>query len=49
MALLPVFYCISRYRNVTICPRVQLMSGLKVVSLVPFVIPFVTAQQTALS
>ena len=45
----PGFYFLSRYKNVTICPRVQLLFGLKVVSLVPFVIPFVTAQQTALS
>ena len=44
-----VFSRISRYRNVTICPRVQVFSGLNVVSLVPFVIPFVTAQRTALS
>ena len=37
----------ARYRKVTIWPRVQVLSGEKVVSLVPLVTPFSTAQATA--
>ena len=39
----------ARHRNVTICARVQDASGLKVVSEVPEVMPFSTAQATASS
>lgn len=38
---------ISRYIKVTICARVQFMSGLNVVLLVPFVMPSLTAHATA--
>ena len=38
-----------RQRKVTICARVQFLSGLKVVVLVPLVILFYTAQSTAFS
>ena len=41
------FVWARRYRKVTICPRVQVSSGLNVVPLVPFVMPFSTAQRTA--
>ena len=37
----------QRYRKVTIWARVQLVLGLKVVSLVPLVTPFSTAHWTA--
>lgn len=37
---------IARYRKETICPRVQTLSGEKVVAEVPLVIPFSTAQAT---
>lgn len=37
----------SRWRNVTICPRVQGAAGLNLVLEVPLVIPWATAQQTA--
>ena len=40
-------YVLSRYRNVTIWPRVQGLPGLNVVALVPLVISFFTAQSTA--
>lgn len=36
-----------RYRNVTICALVQSLSGLKVVSLVPWVTSFATDHMTA--
>ena len=36
-----------RYKNVTICARVQEADGENVVALVPLVIPFATAQRTA--
>ncbi len=44
------FYCsaISRQRNVTIWARVQTFSGEKFVPPVPLVMPFSTAQRTAL-
>ena len=35
------------YRNVTMCARVQIMSGLKVSALVPTVMPFLTAHRMA--
>ena len=38
----------ARYRKVTIWPLVQVSSGAKVVGVVPLVIPFSTAQATAL-
>ena len=38
----------ARYRNVTICARVQVSSGENVVALVPLVTPVSTAQLTAL-
>ncbi len=38
----------SRYRKVTICPRVQVSSGPKVVAVTPLVMPLDTAQDTAL-
>ncbi len=38
----------SRYRNVTICARVQVESGLKWVGSVPLVMFFSTAHSTAL-
>ncbi len=41
------YFAIARYRNVTICPRVQMVSGLKVVALVPAVTPFSIAHATA--
>ena len=37
----------ARYRNVAICPRVQVVSGANVVALVPLVTPCSTAQLTA--
>ena len=37
----------ARYRKVTICARVQGSFGLKVVSLVPVVMPSQAAQMTA--
>ena len=37
----------ARYRNATICARVQTALGLKVVSVVPLVIPFSTAHSIA--
>ena len=40
-------YFMSLYRNVTICPRVQGLSGLNVLALVPLVMFFDTAQSTA--
>ena len=40
-------YLLALYRNVTICPRVQVLSGEKVVAEVPEVMPFSTAQLTA--
>ena len=42
-----IAYAISRYRKVTIWPRVQVASGLKVVELVPAVTPLFTAHRTA--
>ena len=39
----------ARYRKVTPCARVQMSSGLKVVSVVPLVMPFSTAHATALA
>ena len=46
--LLMIFgYAKSRYRNVTICARVQVSFGLNVVALVPFVTFPATAQKTA--
>ena len=41
-----LFYFISRYRNVTIWPLVQVISGEKWVLSVPFVIPLPTAHST---
>ncbi len=41
-------YFISRYRKVTICPLVQVLSGLKWVASVPLVMFFSTAHRTAL-
>ena len=38
---------LQRQRKVTICARVQLVSGLNAVSLVPLVMPFSTAHSTA--
>ena len=43
------YSAVARYRKVTTWPLVQVASGLKVVSEVPFVIPFSTAQATAFS
>ena len=40
---------LARYRKVTICPRVQSLMGLNVVSLVPVVIFYCTAHWTALA
>ena len=40
-------YCAARYIKVTICARVQFISGLNVVSLVPTVTPQDTAHTTA--
>ena len=37
----------ARYKKVTICPRVQTLSGEKVVAEVPLVTPCATAQATA--
>lgn len=37
----------ARYRNITICPRVQALAGPNVVLLVPDVMPFASAQATA--
>ena len=37
-----------RYRNVTICPRVQELAGENAVADVPVVMPFSLAQRTAL-
>ena len=42
------YYFISRYRNVTIWPRVQGLSGENVFAVVPLVMFFDTAQRTAL-
>ena len=39
----------ARYRNVTICARVQFALGLKVVAVVPPVMPFPVAHRTALA
>ena len=39
---------VARYRNVTTWPLVQVASGPKVVSVMPFVTSFSTAQATAL-
>lgn len=44
-----VYLCSARYRKVTIWAQVQVMSGLNVVSEVPTVMPFSTAQATALA
>ena len=41
------YLCNTRYRNVTICARVQGASGLKVFAPVPPVMPFSAAQSTA--
>ena len=41
--------CAARYRKVMIWPRVQGVSGEKVVSVVPLVMPFSTAHSTAWS
>ena len=40
-------YFASRYIKVTICPRVQTLSGLNAVLLVPLVMPLATAHWTA--
>lgn len=40
-------YCSARYIKVTICARLQSVSGLKVVAPVPEVTPSLTAQRTA--
>lgn len=41
------YWANARYRNVTICARVQVVSGEKVVGVVPPVTPASTAQLTA--
>lgn len=42
-----IYFPIARYRNVTICPRVQVAAGEKLPSPVPLVMFFSTAQATA--
>ena len=42
------YYARSRYRNVTICPRLQSLNGPNSVELIPEVMPFSTAQATEL-
>ena len=41
-------YAMVRYRNVTTWARLQFSVGLKVVAVLPLVIPFSTAHRTAL-
>jgi len=43
----PIYFTRYRYKNVTICARVQPSAGLKAVALVPEVISSLTAQSTA--
>ena len=48
LLLLWCYFARSRYRNVTIWPRVQVSSGENVITPVPLVTPVETAQRTAL-
>lgn len=43
----PLCHAMARWRKVMICARVQVVSGSKVVEVVPWVTPLSTAQATA--